>query len=70
MYQNARKMTKQYDISITEKLIAEQEIENLLPLVNQIRAQLEKLLLEAGLIKHETEQYWIDLRPKYQIKLG
>lgn len=70
LYQDARKMTKQYDISIAEKLIAEQEIENLLPLVNQIKAQLEKLLLEAGLIKHETEQYWIDLRPKYQIKLG
>ncbi len=70
LYQDVRKMTKQYDISIVEKLITEQEIENLLPLVNQIKAQLEKLLLEAGLIKHETEQYWIDLRPKYQIKLG
>jgi len=35
-------MKKQYDISIAERLIAEQEIENLFPLVNQIKTQSEK----------------------------
>lgn len=70
LYQDVRKMTKQYDISIVEKLIAEQEIEKLLPLVNQIKAQLEKLLLEANIIKHVTEKYWINISAKYQTKLG
>ncbi len=67
-YQDVKRGSHYYALSIVDKLLAEQEGEAMLKLVNQMRQELERSLLEAHLIERKSEQYWLDLRPKYQVK--
>ncbi|MBM3272470.1 DUF4037 domain-containing protein [Candidatus Kaiserbacteria bacterium] len=70
LYPDVRRAAPSPLLAVAEKLLAEQDMANLIPSANQAKIQLETLLLEANLIERETDQYWLDLRPRYQVKLG
>ncbi len=68
LYRDA-KMILQEEVKLVDKLIGEKDLPQIQLETQQLKDRIETLLLAAQLIPKETDQYWIDLRPAYQVKL-
>ncbi len=62
---------QQPDIFVSiDALLAENDIARAAVLITEIRNYIEDVLVRDGFITKESDQYWIDLRPEFQVKLG
>lgn len=62
---------QQPDIFVSaDALITENDLTRAATLIGEIRNHIEGRLIRDGFITKESDQYWIDLRPEFQVKLG
>lgn len=70
LYRDVQKLTlAQGTFVISDTLLTAPITAKSLPLIYQLKSEAEKRLLEAHLIKKESDQYWRNFRTKYQVKL-
>lgn len=70
LYQDFKKVATKDEVLLVTEFLFEKDVAKLSTFASQIKAYLETLLVEAKVIQKETDEYWIDARPKYQVKLG
>lgn len=55
--------------TLLKRILAEANIQACLPLLFTLKDQIEEILIAKRLIGKHGDEYWIDLRPKYSVKL-